>query len=148
MEANRGQTATPAGAAAGQAPARRNAFRPALRIVASLQVAAILMQAVTAGQMLDGDGMKSVHGAGAGAVHLLGVVQVIVALLYWRPGRGTVWAAVASLVLLLAGFTQSAVGGSHNLAVHVPLGVALLGLAIATASWSWMTSGTARPAHA
>jgi hypothetical protein len=117
----------------------------ALRIVVSLQVVAILVQAVTAGQLLNGDdGMKDVHGTGASVVHLLGLVQVVLAVLWWRPGRGAGWPALASLVLLIAGFVQSAVGGNHNLAIHVPLGVSLLGLGVAIAVWAWWPGSAVR----
>jgi hypothetical protein len=132
-------------AGAGRPDEGRSPLYLALRIVVALQVLAILVQAVTAGQLLNGDdGMKNVHGAGAGAVHLLGLVQVVLAVLWWRPGRGAGWPALASLVLLIGGFVQSAVGGSHNLAVHVPLGVSLLGLGVAIAVWAWWPGSAVR----
>jgi hypothetical protein len=147
MEVDHGQKGSPAGAVRKDRPGGGK-LRVTLRIVTSLQVLAIIMQAVTAGQILNGaDGATGVHGAGAGAVHLLGVIQVIVAVLYWKPGRGTGWAAVTSLVLLVAGFAQSAMGDSHNLAVHIPLGVGLLALATTIAVWAWAIAGTTRAAR-
>jgi hypothetical protein len=120
----------------------------ALRIGISMQAVAILGQAVTAGQFLDGSsGLKGVHGAGAGIVHLLAVIQVILAVLWWRPARGRDWPAVVSLLLMLAGFAQSAVGGSGNLAVHVPLGVGMFGLAIVLTGWAWLPGSSVRPAR-
>jgi hypothetical protein len=124
----------------------RSGLHLALRIVITLQVAAILFQAVTAGQLLDGtDSMKDVHGTGAGIVHLTGVVQVILAILWWRPGRGAGWPALVSVLLAVLGFAQSAVGGNHNLAVHVPLGVSMMGLSIAILVWAWLPGSAARP---
>jgi hypothetical protein len=50
------------------------------------------------------------------------------AVLLWRSGDGLGWIALASLALLLAIVLQSAMGQTSQLAVHVPLGVAILGL--------------------
>jgi hypothetical protein len=46
----------------------------------------------------------------------------------WRSG-GPGWMALAGLALLLAVVVQNAMGQSGQVAVHVPLGVAILGLA-------------------
>jgi hypothetical protein len=76
---------------------RGGGLHAALRIIISLQALAILGQAVTAGQFLNGSGgLKGAHGAGAGIVHLLAVLQVILAVLWWRPARaqaGLRWSA-------------------------------------------------------
>lgn len=110
----------------------------AFGVLASVEVLAILSQAATAGQFLGGDSaMRAMHGSGAMVVVGIALIQLIAAVLVWRPGHGKWWPAVVSLVLLLGGFVQTAVGESGNVAVHIPLGVALLGIAVWLASWAW-----------
>jgi hypothetical protein len=46
----------------------------------------------------------------------------------WRTGRGPGWLVLAGVVLLLAVVVQAGAGYNHQLALHVPLGVAILGL--------------------
>jgi hypothetical protein len=139
--------AKPGAVSAGR-PTERSGLHLALRIFITLQAAAILFQGVTAGQLLNGtDSMKDVHASGAAAVHLTALVQLVLAILWWRPGRGAGWPALVSLLIALLGFVQSAVGGSHNLAVHVPLGMALLGVSVAILVWAWSPRSVARPGH-
>jgi len=109
----------------------------ALRVLILLNGLAILAQALFAGLFLGGDkAMLDVHGTGALAVHVSGALLLIVAVLYWRPWRGSGFPALASLVLLLAGFVQSMTGGSGATSVHVPLGLAMFGLVVWLAVWS------------
>jgi hypothetical protein len=49
---------------------------------------AVFAQPVLAGQFLDGNaGMVKVHGGVAVLIELLGMIQIPVAVLLWRPGR-------------------------------------------------------------
>jgi len=116
--------------------ARVNGYRIAFQAAALLNMVAVLVQAVTAGQMMGG-AAGGLHGAGAGAVHLLGLALVVTAVLLWRPGRGAGWPALVSVAVLLLGFVQSMLGGSGAVAAHVPLGVALFGLSIWLVAGSW-----------
>jgi hypothetical protein len=116
--------------------ARASGYLTAFKVVALLNMAAILVQAVTAGQLLSG-ATGGLHGAGAMAVHVLGLAQLVVAVLVWRPGRGEGWPALVSLAVLLLGFVQSMLGGSGAVAGHVPLGMALFGLSVWLVVWSW-----------
>ncbi len=59
---------------------------------------------------------------------LLALLQVGLAVLLWRSGDGPAWIALAGLALLLAIVLQNVMGQTSQLAVHVPLGVAILGL--------------------
>ena len=60
-------------------------------------------------------------------IPLLALLAVVLAVVLWRSG-GPGWIALASLALLLAIVVQSAMGQGGQVAVHVPLGVAILGL--------------------
>jgi hypothetical protein len=101
-------------------------------VVVLLHAALILAQAAFAGQFLGGDGgWVRVHEANAGIIHLTAFVQLVLAILVWRPGRGPGWPALASLALLLAEELQMGFGYARILALHVPLGVAIFGLTVA-----------------
>jgi hypothetical protein len=103
-----------------------------LRALNGLLTLMVLLQAVYAGQFLGGDAaMRTVHGASGEAIVLLAMAQLVAALVVWRPGRGPGWPAVASALLLVALVVQLGLGWSGLVAVHVPLGVAIFGLAVA-----------------
>ncbi|MET9340656.1 MULTISPECIES: hypothetical protein [unclassified Nonomuraea] len=120
-------------------------FLTPFKILALLNVAAVLAQAVTAGQLLSGGG-SALHGMGAGAVHTVGLLLLIVGVLVWRPGRGPGWPALAGLAILLLGFVQSATGGSGVTALHVPLGMTIMGLSVWLAVWAFTPARSARSA--
>ncbi|MFD1543290.1 hypothetical protein [Nonomuraea guangzhouensis] len=116
--------------------AKGSGYLTAFKIITVLNTLSVLFQAVTAGQLLSG-ASAGLHGLGAGAVHLLGLAQLVAAVLVWRPGRGAGWPAVVGLAILLLGFVQSAVGGSGVMTVHVPLGMAVFGLSVWLLVWAW-----------
>lgn len=111
-----------------------------LRIAIATQVAALLLQSLSAGGLLEGGTASfSLHAYGAVAVHITGALQLIAAVAYLRLGEGPLWPALVGALLLLAGFTQAALGSSVALAVHVPLGTALFGGAAAMLAWALTT---------
>ncbi|HUR07623.1 MAG TPA: hypothetical protein VM347_34130 [Nonomuraea sp.] len=116
--------------------AKGSGYLTAFKILTVLNTLSVLFQAVTAGQLLSG-AAAGPHGLGAGAVHVLGLAQLVAAVLVWRPGRGTGWPALVGLAILLLGVVQSAVGGSGLLTVHVPLGMAVFGLSVWLLVWAW-----------
>src|SRR5690606_9306184 len=73
-----------------------------------------------------------------------GLATVVAGVLIRRPGRGPLWPTLAALAVLLVGFVQSMLGGSGDLALHVPMGVALTALATWLTAWSWTRRPTAR----
>ena len=101
-----------------------------LRLVQTL---AVFLSAVTAGLLLTTKAGHPLHSAAAYTVFGVAVVQVIAAVLAWRPGGGSprpIGFAVGFLVLVLA---QVALGIAHVKVVHVPLGVLLFGLSLLSA---------------
>ena len=102
----------------------------ALRVVLRLLAVLVFAQAVFAGQFLDGnEAWRDWHASnGMLVIPLLALVEVVLAVLVWRSGRGPGWIALASVGLLLAILVQGGMGRTSRLAVHVPLGVAILGL--------------------
>ena len=110
----------------------------ALRAVVLVHAAMVLAQAAFAGRYLAGDaaGLRA-HETNAGIIELVALVQLGVAVVVWRPGRGPGWPALASLALLLAEGFQIGFGYGRVLAVHVPLGVAIFGLTVALVLGCW-----------
>jgi hypothetical protein len=102
----------------------------ALRVVLRLLAILVFAQAVFAGQFLDGnEAWRDWHASnGMLVLPLLALVEVVLAVLVWRSGRVPGWIALASAGLLLAILVQGGMGRNGQLAVHVPLGVAILGL--------------------
>jgi hypothetical protein len=106
---------------------RRPGIVRAMRVVLWLLAVAVFAQPVFAGLFLDGhDAWRDWHATnGMIVLPLLALVQVVLAVLWWRPGHGPGWPAVASVGLLVAIQIQSVLGMNGLLAIHVPLGVAI-----------------------
>ena len=109
---------------------RRPALARAMSLVLWLLAVSLLAQVIFAGLFLDGhDAWRDWHAAnGMVLLPLLALVQVVLAVLVWRPGGGPGWPAIASVGLLVAVVLQNVIGQAGLLAVHVPLGVAIVGL--------------------
>ena len=55
---------------------------------------------------------------------------LVLAVLAWRAGREPGWTVLTSLGLLVAIIVQSVLGMTGQLALHLPLGVAIFGLLV------------------
>jgi cytochrome bd-type quinol oxidase subunit 2 len=108
----------------------RRGIAVALHLVLRLLALLVFAQAIFAGLFLDGNqAWREWHAVnGMLLIPLLALLQVGLAVLLWRSGDGPAWIALAGLALLLAIVLQNAMGQTSQLAVHVPLGVAILGL--------------------
>jgi hypothetical protein len=116
------------------------------RVVTVLHAALTVVQAVAAGGILQASTAGLVvHQAGAGLLWLVALAQVPVAVLAWRPGRLPAWPIAVSAGLVVAETAQVAVGATGVLAVHVPLGVAIVGTAVVLAVWSLRARPRPRP---
>ena len=102
----------------------------AMRVVLGLLAVAVFAQAVLAGLFLDGgDSWRDWHAInGMLVLPLLALAQVVLAVLVWRGGYGSGWLTVASVGLLVALLVQNVMGMTSQVAVHVPLGLAIFGL--------------------
>jgi len=108
------------------------------RIVVTAQAVLAFNQAVFAGRFINGDyGAVATHSTGAGVMELVLMVEVVAAVLLWRPGRGPGWPILAALSLFLLVGVQIALGFSRALAVHVPLGVTIIVLDTLMLVWAW-----------
>jgi hypothetical protein len=110
--------------------------------VLTLHALFALAQPTTIGAYLDGnfDALNQ-HGISGHLVNGLAFLSGAVALAYWlRGGRGWPFAALTFLYLLEG--LQIGMGYARILAVHIPLGTAIVVMAVGMAAWSW--TGRAR----
>ena len=120
-------------------PARvRPAWRWALRITITLHALAVLVQAVFAGRFMSGDfEFLDAHFVNSQVVGALGVAQLALGFLYWRPGGGRLQVALACLAVFIAEPLQIAAGILRVIGVHVPLGVLLFAASVLLTIWAW-----------
>jgi hypothetical protein len=110
-----------------------------LRVLVLLTAVLVLLQPVSAGLFVTGDvGMLGMHSAGHIFIALVLMLQIVAAILVWRPGRGPSWPIWATVGLFFLVETQAGFGFARMLALHIPLGVLTFGLAVAMliAAWS------------
>ncbi|MDR3083433.1 MAG: hypothetical protein LBV60_21365 [Streptomyces sp.] len=108
------------------------------RIMVTCEAALALGQAVLAGSFLSGHYKAlSLHELNAGFTGGIVLLQVVAAVLLWRPGRGPGWPALVSTALLIVEGVQMEFGYSRTLAVHVPLGVLIVAATLLMLVWAW-----------
>ncbi|PDP87755.1 hypothetical protein CQJ94_10345 [Glycomyces fuscus] len=114
----------------------------ALRAAVVLHLAALLWEGSTAGQLVafNTDALP-LHYYGAFGTHVAAGLQAVSALWYWRrSGRAPGAPRLVLLVSLLAlalGFAQAALGTYGLIQAHVPLALALTGVAVWSAVLAW-----------
>jgi hypothetical protein len=139
-------TADPSQPPPSAAGAPRRLFVPALytlRVLATLNALLVVAQAWSIGQYLNGDYPQlRLHATGAGIAILSAAALGLVALVYAFAGGP--WRSVGAVLLFLAEGFQTGMGYARQLGIHVPLGVAVVTLAVLVAVWSW-TPAAARP---
>ncbi|WP_242910620.1 hypothetical protein [Actinomadura terrae] len=99
--------------------------------------AALLTQGITAGQLLSNEGPHQLHHTTAAVVSFAVAVRFIAALLVWRVGHGSARHLVVTVSMALLVSVQFLVGASGDVAVHVPLGVALFGAGAVMVARVW-----------
>jgi hypothetical protein len=121
-----------------------------LRSMLVLHAAAVVTQPVMAGMYLNGEvDAMNVHSPIGSTLWMITMLQILVALLYWRPGGGRLWPLLATVVLFFAEFTQMTLGHTRTLAVHVPLGVSIVVGVVLFTVWSFRPAARRpRPAKA
>ncbi|MDZ5077562.1 hypothetical protein [Nesterenkonia sp. HG001] len=92
-----------------------------------LQTLMVVVQPFLAGGSLDGHAAAlRAHAIIGGLLVPASMALVILGVLWWRPGRGTVWGPSLALLLVVMVIAQVALGHLHLLSVHVPLGAVIL----------------------
>jgi hypothetical protein len=108
----------------------------ALRLVAAAHAIAICLQPILAGVYLNGTGgALRIHEPLGLALTSAGLIQLLIATLWWRTG-GSLAAPAVSLLIMLGEGVQVGMGYSRQLALHIPLGIALVATAVAFAFWT------------
>lgn len=108
-------------------------------LVVTLAVHAALAtgQPIFAGALLSGNADAiDFHETGGELMHLTCFAQLPITVLFWRPGRGPLWPALVTVLLVVGEGVQIGLGEAQQLAVHVPLGVGIVGTVIALFLWS------------
>lgn len=107
--------------------------------VTSLVAAVMLFdQAVFAGQFLAGSyGALHTHRENATYAGICVLVSTVAAVLVRVPGRGSWWPTIANVGIFGLVALQIVLGFARAIAVHVPLGVATILLAVFVAIWAW-----------
>ena len=108
-------------------------FSGVLGVHATLVVA----QPFLAGMFLSGlvDAIQ-VHRIIGHTLPAVGLLQVVAALLLWRPGGGPLWPLQISAVLFFAEVIQVVLGYAGALGMHLPLGVAIVAGTVVMFVWS------------
>jgi hypothetical protein len=113
-----------------------------LRAVTTLHALAVFAQAVLAGAFVSGD-VALVAWHDANSTWLIGplsIGQLVLAIVLWQPGGGARWPTLAAVLLLGAEQLERTFGYSRDLAVHIPLGTLVVGLALTAAIAGWLPS--------
>ncbi|CAA9380071.1 MAG: hypothetical protein AVDCRST_MAG66-191 [uncultured Pseudonocardia sp.] len=119
-----------------------------LRAVVTAHLVAVLGQPVWAGLFLTGDvDAIAVHGTVGSLLAAWGLLTAGVALAYVVGGRGPLWVVPLAVVHFLATGVQIGAGYGRDLGLHIPLGVALVAVAVVLAAWVW-SPAAARPRRA
>jgi hypothetical protein len=117
------------------------------RIVATLAAVLLFIQSILAGQFIgDKHGKLAfmLHRDNAIIASVVVLILVIAAILSVKPGGGprTVLPRAIGLLIVTAG--EGAAGFAKLTALHVPLGVLLIGIAAWMAISSWFPNGSPR----
>ncbi|MEV6845075.1 hypothetical protein [Actinoplanes sp. NPDC051411] len=112
-------------------------FRLAVTVVAILTFA----QAVFAGSFLSGHfEMLGYHRTNSTITVAASAVMVVTAVLVWRPGRGPFWPTGVSVLYFAVLALQTFLGYRRSLAVHVPLGTAIIAGIVLLLVQAWKPS--------
>lgn len=119
-----------------------------LRWTAVVHSLLMLVQPVLAGIYLSGevDALATHRDNAIMTVTGVGVIQLVAAIVYVWKGRGPWWALNATIAVVLLTEVQIAVGFARLVAVHIPLGVAVITAQILLTVWLFRSSAAvARP---
>jgi hypothetical protein len=117
----------------------------AFQILAALTVLELLVQYLTAGQMLGpvhNHAARGLHETGAVVLHVLSGLTTIAAVVLWRLRRAPLWPAVLSAVVFVLSFVQAYLGDDETLYLHVPGALILTVGSVWLLAWSFTPRAT------
>ena len=110
----------------------------ALRVAATASVVVIVLQGVTAGEILSRSRVAdTLLFGGAFMVHLCTGLTALAAFLAARRRRVSRWPTALAVTVFVVSFAQAAFGDAGILSVHVPLAMLLLVGAATIMAWSF-----------
>jgi predicted small integral membrane protein len=118
-----------------------------LRVLAVLTVVNLLVQFLTAGELVTrgGDeGALPIHSTGAIVLHVLSGLAAIAALAYWRLRGAPLWPGIVAAVVFVLTFVQAYFGSGRTLYIHVPGAMILTIGAVAVAVWAFLPTARGR----
>jgi hypothetical protein len=115
------------------------------RGISVAHVLGVFTQAAFAGLMLGGNDLAAnLHGLTGRLLVPLALIQLSVSVAMKVKRRCPTWLVAANVVILAAEVVEVTVGYGHNMAIHVPLGMAIFGGLLRQLFWSVReTSATA-----
>jgi hypothetical protein len=125
MEGSSSARAAEGAGGATRPPGTLRAIQVLLRVLAVL----VFAQPVFAGLLLDGnESWREWHSMnGMTVIPLLTLALIVLATMAWRAGHAPGWMPLVGVAMFLVLVVQNIMGNTSVLAVHVPLGVAILG---------------------
>lgn len=110
----------------------RKGLRLTFAWIALVHAVLVFAQPILAGMSLEGDDSAlDMHYFNGMIIMTIAAVQIIAALLWWKPGGGPSRALALSAVLLGLEVAQFLLADAGKLAIHLPLGIiTLLGAAM------------------
>jgi hypothetical protein len=100
-----------------------------IRWLVLINLGLVSLQPISAGFFLSGYGYATtVHSVVALALQLGAFIQAVTAVVLWRRHRVPAWVASFSVGLFVMVFLQVGFGHNKRFWLHVPIGVALVGL--------------------
>lgn len=108
------------------------------RLALTLHVVLLWLQPILIGLFLSGHyGMLAAHSLVGGLVMPSGMLVFVSSILLWKPGGRGAWPIAIAASLMVGEVVQISSGWLRSLGLHVPLGVALAGSALAFLVWGW-----------
>ncbi|MEV6630947.1 hypothetical protein AB0M54_09360 [Actinoplanes sp. NPDC051470] len=108
-----------------------------LRGVSLLVLIQVLLQAALAGGFITGDvSLLGLHSANGTLLFLTAGLLVVGAVLLVRPGRGPWWPIALTSGIWFLITVQAGLGFARMVGLHIPIGVALMGLIGGFAWWT------------
>lgn len=112
-----------------------------LRIFAVLHSLCAIVQPMLAGVYLSGEvDALDVHALNGHITSVLGLAQLVAAIVYVWRGRGRTWPLYSAIGIVVAEQAQTATGFEGVVAIHIPLGVSIISMQILLTVWLFRAS--------
>lgn len=110
----------------------------ALRINVVLTAVVVFAQPLWVGLLFTGEVWGAViHGIGAGAVLLFGLIHLVLSILRWKPGGGSAKGIGGSVAFLVLVAVQAMSGVFQLYPLHFPIGVLMAVGMVSTIKDTW-----------